>query len=821
MVSKRKATGSDSDEDGTAKRPRNRRGAPHARGGVHRVKDEDRTNTKYDSFSGKELDIAIQARPYLYVKDARKVDRARALANDDAKLAREARAAERLHNQRAAAARIRKAEEERRKKKQEEEREREKAAEKAERQRKRAEQGDDDEDEDDEYESESSSENTQQEIQGLEQFGAKQSDTESSSSGSDTTDQTAPSPMFPHSRLRIFEWPYPDMPSDEPPQSPLSPSGGERDDVFPEPMPRKIPYAAMKLVTTNSNETLQLPGARHPPGIDADFVLRLDPYTMNCARNGIMVCNLRNAVIESGAEWAQRTQVQWWNGHMYLRLPDLEAPSSLASVYTKHNKSKPKVADPVTGQRALKGRAEKRKEKEKDKKQIMLDVYATSEYRPPICYSPVDLGYPFDMADDHPEEPRTLGNLFYVRFKSMDLPSYYFWAWQGDWQVPTKANPMWQHERAIDAQRAIEEKQKNDLQMQEAMNNLHVRASSDNYEERPVSLNQTKMRVPKEDVSRRRSQGSKRLPKTSKFDHVVAGIERELARHGQAVVLSKYRREWTTNGKEKHWQHLTQNMPRLYPSGKLSDTPPVHDNDDELPPTSLAEKIASIEDPSPSRPVSPIYGDEPWTRQDDEYWGVVEAPSPLHHSTSSSFSNRSPKELQRKFSAASSASRRRSSVIPQTSRDKFESWLDDLRLSYASPDRANPPASSASPAITTYRALERQAWEKLFEQHVNDQAAPNRDVTQGASVSTLLARIDSMPVEELKWQVLSMMNKHLDGQFRCSICLVPLALESPEAWRLHYQSHYDEVEEQCPFCKMDWSLLDAEVSSTDPLLIAT
>jgi hypothetical protein len=66
--------------------------APHKRGGTHRVKDQDRTNTVYDDWDYKQLKNGCIERG-IYVKDMKKVEMAKTLANYDIEKRRAERSA--------------------------------------------------------------------------------------------------------------------------------------------------------------------------------------------------------------------------------------------------------------------------------------------------------------------------------------------------------------------------------------------------------------------------------------------------------------------------------------------------------------------------------------------------------------------------------------------------------------------------------------------------------------------------------------------------------------------------------------------------------
>ncbi|KAF2476770.1 uncharacterized protein BDR25DRAFT_278094, partial [Lindgomyces ingoldianus] len=288
------------------------RSTPHRRAGKHRVPKHLQTGTHWDDKTHKELMYAIRSpsRKGLYRKDMPKHEMARALAEDD-KLRKRARMKQnkemekRMQEVRGKRAEIEKANEQ--------------ARAMARRERERGKKRADGEEDVSDTTVEKESQVTEYTIQGVEKLGtmASSEDGDTWSESDESSDPgTTPSvsPTFPHQKLRIYEWPLPDMPSPGPPPSPYTPGGTEKQDVSPEVLPFKIPYAVMNLVTSVTRETLELPGRAIPHGVGANFVPKLSQEVIDAARNGCLIRMLRKAKIESGLGWAARTQVQGWNG---------------------------------------------------------------------------------------------------------------------------------------------------------------------------------------------------------------------------------------------------------------------------------------------------------------------------------------------------------------------------------------------------------------------------------------------------------------------------------------------------------------------------
>ena len=761
------------------------------RGGIHTLKEEHRTGTHWDTESYKVLKEAVIARS-LYQKDMPKWMMIRELAEDDKQERAERKKAEKAIKKKRKEVEERKKKRERQKRKWAEQKAR-RAAEKAAR---TAEKGEDVNIEGEISDEEALDDLYYDGILGIEQFGQAAEDDWTSSSSSETPTATTISPTFPHQKLRIFEWPFDDLPDIRPPLSPYTPGGTRKDDVHDETLPLPIPYAVTQLLTSVSNEIVELPGRTYPTNIRPDFVPKLSQETMEAARNGTMIGTLRKAVVESGRAWSARTRVQGWNGRMYLRLPDREFLQANASDGPPSN-----VTNPVNGVTT--------KPSKRDK---VLAFWEHSESRPPLCYLPGYLDYPYyvDMEEGSPKH-WTLKNLFYVRFPGMDLPHYYFWIRPGEWRNPTKPNPQWREVKHRDEEDEQQENEYREWLFEQDRRRMHIKPDDPEGDPRPYPLDKTKTRVKKAAVPRK-FQLDKEPPKTSKFKTALWSFEKELYQTGLEATLFRLRVEWLDDGKEAHWQHLTNKLLRLYPSGQLPSVPPVHlESHSGNRPKSLAEKFASIQEPAPSRPVSPMQGDEPWTRNDDAYWDVIDvsdedvddfaieqervrALEPKLHPAKLPFAENEPEFLPRTF-------------------EEFDAWLKDLDLSTA------PLASEFtwSPVEETIRLFEREQWEEQFLKHAKANSNV-RDVyragrrASSSVVPSLIARIEDMPVSELKHQLYKLMNGRLKEEHFCRVCLQPLERGNRKLIREHYAKHRDWADRVCPFCGMEWYYLDSQVT---------
>ncbi|KAF2797089.1 hypothetical protein K505DRAFT_372737 [Melanomma pulvis-pyrius CBS 109.77] len=725
----------DSEAEAGAKR---RKTAPVAasqrRGGTHRVKDEYLTHTHWDNKNYQELLYAIKARPGLYVKDMKKREIAQALVDDDKAIKIRVKKKERETERRVAELKKKRSEEE-----QEKERTRKRTEEKRADRERRREAGEDNV-------SVTSEEGSRNQVYDAGILGVLLEDEFEETESSEAPTSASISPIFPFQKLRIFEWPYPNMPSHYPPK-PRWPKEHQNDDavIIDELLPRKLPYAVMSLVTTITKEKLELPGRTYPGSVEPDFVPKISQYAIECARNGIMIGTLRKAVIERGVDWAKRTRLQGWNGRMFLHLPPRTSSIPLSDVYTKWNKPKLAVATDVRTGRIIKKRSKQEQaQKTKEKREKILDVLASSDWRPPICYLPAYLEY--SERKEEPEGQLSLENLYYIRFPGMGLPHFYFWTHEGDWEDPTTPNPDWQSAKAQDEEDERQEAVRREQILDQERSGWHAH-QEDGYDvyRPPPGLDDTKVRVKKSTVPRK-FQPDQKQPKTSKYKIALWNIERDLYQNGLAATLYRYRVQWLAEGREQQWERLSENLPELYPSGKLPDAPPVHCH--HVPPKSLAEKIASVEVPSHGRTVSPIQGNEPWTRDDDAYWKILDI---LEEDVSET---EAPQALLRPIEPLDLGpppGLRQPSEDLSPSFGGFDGWLKDISPSYV--------------------------------------PEPER-------------QLDSLMIDRLKH------DQH------CQVCLEPLEQGDAVAMQRHYQMLHDEADLKCPFCDMEWVMLDPQWKSS-------
>ncbi|RYO07088.1 hypothetical protein AA0121_g11805 [Alternaria tenuissima] len=607
--------------------------AVHRRGGTHKVRDEHKTDSKYDNYNYKELVDQAKERG-IYRKDMKKVEMAWALKHDDEEERRaEQDAVLALQRKRQEA----KEEEERRaahKQRQIEEKQ-ERRIEK-ERRRQRDESVSDDTLSDADIEAQETSRNEY----AREQFGQALSD----ESWNSTSTESSPEPPMdrdtkPDCRLRLFEWPHEQLPDTHPP----------RFFCFSEPKPRAIPYAPLRLTTTSSKQKLVLPGSKYPTGVDPDFCPLLSPRTRSAARNGHLIGTLRHAIVESGVDWAQRTLVQGWNAHMYFRLGSRHHNESkrLADTYRKWWLENRKVLR-VTGKGEARKeeRAARHVQRRRNRTRLVQEVYESSLGRPG------GMGYVAAYLDYYggdggggggggkgrrgtgrfgggrrawEKEERVLENLFFVRFLGCDVPHYYFWTREGEWEDPCFPNPAWEAAGQLNEDEQDAVKMGEDAMGEDAKGGKRrYRLGSKNRVE-PVSSIKTRLiRVRRPSLTLAFTAAPSPSSPSSPFSiaSAITRAEYHLYTYGLSSTLSTYRARWLAKGKATHWKTFAANLPTLWPSGNIPDVPPL----ESRPGACLALKIAAIDASSAGGKTtfSPLMGEEAWTGNDDKLWEVVE-----------------------------------------------------------------------------------------------------------------------------------------------------------------------------------------------------
>ena len=408
--------------------------AAHRRGGTHRVRDEDKTNSIYDDFTRQELKEEAKRR-HIYCKDMKKCYMARHLLDDDRR---------RLKLQHSQTIKRQKESIERRKKRQKGIDER--LGQREDKRKPRIEQ-EQRRQSDESVSDDNISENKKQEEQRRnfdinedtnQNFCHAQvlSDESWDSTSTESTARSDNNLVYPDRQLRIFEWPFPDMPSDEPPpKSPVQADAGFHTPHFGL-SPVKKAYAPLKVVTTATRRKLFLPGHKYESGVDPASVSILSPDTKSAAVNGILQGSLCEAKIEKGTDWAKHTHIQGWNGRMYFNLPSRNSSKDLAETYRKWSSENRKLLRVNgRGDGVPKDREQRHKQRRLNKGRMTLEVYEASQHRPTaICYVPVHLGLESDLGrEDLPfaNPRRSLDNLFFIRYRECDVPHYYFWLHNG------------------------------------------------------------------------------------------------------------------------------------------------------------------------------------------------------------------------------------------------------------------------------------------------------------------------------------------------------------------------------------------------------
>jgi hypothetical protein len=570
--------------------------AAHRRGGTHKVRDEHRTDSIYDTYNYKELLDEAKERG-IYRKDMRKVEMAWALKHNDEEKKRAERDAVLALQRKQQEAKV---EEERRAaEKQKQIEEKHKRRIEKERRRERDESVSDDTLSDADIEAE---EHTRNEYK-RENFGQALSD---ESWDSTSTESSAPSMdivVKPDCRLRLFEWPYERMPL-------LAPTLARTFFSPLELLPRHVPYVPLKITTTSSKQKFVLPGLKYPPGIDPDFVPILNAETRTAARNGHLLGSLRKATVESGVEWAQRTLVQGWNAHMYFHLGSRNETKVLADTYTKwclENRKLLRVKG--KGDADTVDRTARHSQRHKNKAKKTVEVYEASLWRPnAMCYVPAYLDYGHERRGQ--EEDKRLENLFFVRFPRCDVPHYYFWTREGEWSNPSFPNPAWEPRQ-----------QNEDFTMKDEEERRHLDSNHTRNSCRPCKTRWTRVRNP---ALTHTHTHNPTLPQSSSktVADTITLIEHHLYHYGLSSTLSTYRQRWLANGKAQSWKTFAAALPTLWPSGQIPNVPPV----ESIPGANVAVKLAMIDHLKGCGETmfSPLHGGEAWTRDDDKVWDVVE-----------------------------------------------------------------------------------------------------------------------------------------------------------------------------------------------------
>ncbi|KAF2844979.1 hypothetical protein T440DRAFT_370718, partial [Plenodomus tracheiphilus IPT5] len=581
----------------------------HRRGGKHRVKSADLTHSIYDDFSYAEV-LELARERGIYRKDMKKKEMALANKQYD----------EDVHSrERAAVIEQQKRDVEKKRIQQQKDDEKQAAirakhqrAMQKEKQRAEGQEVSDDSLDEDDIDAEHERLIDGDEYK-QENVGQMLSDESWDSTSTESTVQSANETLEPDCRLRLYEWP--EWPHEEDTSSmdgKASPdSDPSSDPVSKEWRPVKVPYAPLKVFTTNSKQKLFLPGQAYPPGVQPNFVPVLSLHTRHAARNGVLIGVLRKAIIEPASDWAKRTQIQGETAIMFFSLPPRNEAKNLTETYDKwcmENRKLLRVQ--ARGDGASANRAKRHAQRFRNKAKKVVEVYDASQYRPlAICYVPSYMDYNQKRLDDRPksdDEYRGLDNLFFIRFPGSDVPHYYFWARLDEWSDPTTRNPDWEATTAQKMSSATVSSSRKGTDHRLACDHSCKKATTSPPE------TWTKIEIPNATLP-----APPAAPGNFKTALIV--VEHQLHATGLATTLSHYRKKWMASDKHHAWQEFSQLLPTLYPSGNLPLFPPSFTASHEH---SLAFKIATIDtiDPDEPTPVNPLQGDESWTHDDDAYW---------------------------------------------------------------------------------------------------------------------------------------------------------------------------------------------------------
>ncbi|KAE8835216.1 hypothetical protein HRS9122_07486 [Pyrenophora teres f. teres] len=397
------------------------------RGGTHKVKDEDRTDSIYDTYNYKELLDTAKERG-IYRKDMKKGEMAWALKRNDEEKKRAQHQAKIEYELKQQQAR----QEQEKKDAQLQALVIAKHKRRIERMQKR--------DRDESVSDDTPSENEAEANEDASDLVGQALSDESWDSTSTESSTYSTSHIPAHDcRLRLFEWPYDYMPHPDPVAKTVADLAR-----LPDPPPRPVPYAPLKLTTTHTRQKLILPGHKYPLTVAPNYVPILPSETRSSAHSyqhqQRLAGLLRNAVVETGAFWASKTVVQGSTGRMYFHLGSRNESKSLADTYQKWYLEDRRLlrVGVGTGHAGGLGKDERtwrHKERRRNQGRKVAEVYESSKWRPvAMGFLPayLDFGEPKGQSAWGRERGRSLANLRYVRFQGCDVPQYYFWVKEGE-----------------------------------------------------------------------------------------------------------------------------------------------------------------------------------------------------------------------------------------------------------------------------------------------------------------------------------------------------------------------------------------------------
>ncbi|KAL5413902.1 hypothetical protein PMIN04_009262 [Paraphaeosphaeria minitans] len=734
---------------------------PHKRGGVHKMKDEHLTDTKWDKMTRDEMLAAAREDPtYISffakfkaekqkVKDLQKHVLARTLADADEKLERKAKKAkkENAKLKKNAKMKAKEAEEERQ----------------AEQQRKledrlrKEEEGqilsDEDADED-------------ELIQELPQVYLQQEDSDISDT---TSTHSSESPTYPPHRLRMFEWSFNDPPSNNYWETPRTWPQNE------ELQPRQLTYTPMNVVTMHGHEMLHTPVIdAKEEGTEPDRVPALSEEVKDCARNGVLIGPLEDAVVESGHYWSMRTIVQAWNGRIYFNLP--RPDEDLADVYRQWKSRGAREKRMMNRQPLYEAGAHKRDRRlqtlrKQEQRKITKKVYRASQWRPTLVYLPAYLPSYYEGPYDAPEDKfddRDIKSLFYVRLKGESVPSFFFWVDKDDWKNPTWKNPTEPNPKYVKYR--------------------EQHSGRDSHSQLKPQRRSSKLARVKKVPYPSRFRSTRTLRLTTRYDFVLWAMERALYHFGLGYTLNVFHDKWLDEGREDAWHALTHVLRnQLPPSGKFPTHPPVRlERDPSM--ISIAEKMTRVEyfNPNPDKPILPIYVNDDWTRNDDAYWTTEERPrTPVHDGMDVKMQSATP------ISRAGRPVSRSDTTTPR-------------------------PTTPDTPHSLHRRISDVFAWVSTVStsgsQFYNSPSpAAVEQIQEGRNLALdiLADKAPAFPFGHNMW-IMMQDRYRLQRQVpdHCAICLEKLGEIPLLDYEQHLIDHMVHIHSLCPFCNIHWDSMD-------------
>lgn len=583
-------------------------------------------------------------------------------------------------------------------------------------------------------------------------------------SDSDTTSTDSDLPISSSPKLRLFEWWHTHS---ESPSNGLEYGPGTR---LPdeEVRTKEMPYISVNVLSIHTRKSLRLPGRNFKTRqIEPDFVPALSEHVKDSARNGVLTGPLNGARIESGSDWAERTIVQGWDGRMYFdsspsldENPDAKSEQSLAKVYQEWKGRYKKDRKSYAG---VQKAASKRKGfRTKEQRNLAKNVYDLSKWRPKICYQPAYLGAPGEQPESIIAARKDIETLFYIILHDEEVPSFFFWADEEEWDYPVEPNPEFEEYEGVHLRRTSNQS------LPSRRNSNTARSPRRRLSSFSRDLKFTRV---KKTPTPRKFLPTTKIPRTSKYKTSLWVIERELYNHGYEATLHKYQQIWFGQGKMDAWMELTRIIRMQLPPGGFPKHPPVRDERDPSM-VSVAEKMARVDAPLPSQPILPIFIQDDWTRRDDAYWITQER------------------------------------LSPTTSSDE-DAVMQDAPL-------VQRPTSPVSPQYLSRRISDVFTWVSRISSPTSDSIYDGSVQQQLHQETNLALRVmtDEVPRRIPQYDLWKMMQERYQWQrqapWLCAICFLELGDVPLEDYEQHLIDHMVRIARMCPFCEMPWDSLDGE-----------